>query len=534
MSKHHIKVVIDINIVIIVIAVCSFLFFSCIRLDGQGLYYDEVHQAVGSFAYVGNPTYQFESLTFHNIPIMNLNYSGAIKTAVYGLYMRIFDQSFSVISWRLVGILMVSIALLLFGVLLYKILSSVGLAIFYFLVITDITVLLTTRHDWGPTALALSLRLILLAFWIRGELSKEVKPRNTFLLVFLVAFSLFEKLSSVVLIIPLILMIFLNPKRRNKAHMIASVYGGLVGASPLIFANLLSYFTNDTLISFQFQKTTQNFSYASIISYAKEYLALGAGQAAQWFILGIKADIFSQLELILFSSIILFVLFTLFKRRFAPVQFRLSGILLLCYFIIMIQFPFIPQDTWIHHWIIGTPFQYLAIALFFSGLLETKTIAKKVNYGLIFSVLLVIFSLYRLSGLVSVERALARGATSPAWDKSLSQMGEFAASRSNSAIFAAEDWGISNQLICFTNGEGIVVQPTDSDGIFNAVKNRSKNELYLIFTVPARDVTPETKKAFLDYINQTISNEWQKVPVDKQIARLSTFEVIKYQRISSP
>ena len=56
-----------------------FLWLSTVRLDAQGLYYDELHQAAGAFAYLGSPPEYFALFTIHGIPLLNMPYSGAIK-----------------------------------------------------------------------------------------------------------------------------------------------------------------------------------------------------------------------------------------------------------------------------------------------------------------------------------------------------------------------------------------------------------------------------------------------------------------------
>jgi hypothetical protein len=527
----------QLNILISIVAVCSFLFLITNALDSQGLYMDELHQATASFAYVGQIPFQFASLTFHNIPIMNMNYSGAIKTAIYSLYMRIFDQTFSVISWRMVGILFVAVALLLFGLIVGNTISPLGLVSIYFLIITDITVLLSIRHDWGPAALAFSLRLIILAIWMRGELRNESKPRDAFLLLFLFGVSLFEKLSAIVLIIPLALMIFLNPVRRNKPHLFAAFLGGIMGGIPIILANILSYFKNGDFISLQVNNIHKTYSISSLFSYIQEYLSLGAGKGVQSIILGTNADILSQLELILVPSLILMIIFLMYQNRLVRPQFRIIGILFLSYIIIMITTYFLPQNTWVHHWIIGTPFQYAAIAIFLSGLAENKIVINNKVYKNLVIAVFIVFALPRAIGLFRVENSLLQGDTSPAWSKSLTQIGEFAASKSSTAIFVAGDWGIANQIICFANGmPGLVLQPEldymDAEDVINAVTSSNKPELYVVFINPPYLISLERRQALLDGLKQSLVPEWQLQPVEQQVADLSPLEIIKYQKTS--
>src|SRR5512138_1714960 len=83
-----------------------------IRLGAQGLQYDELHQAVGSFAWCGRSVPFFVSAQAFGLPVLNMSYSGAIKTALYGLYLEVFGMSFTPLSWRALGIGFVALGFL--------------------------------------------------------------------------------------------------------------------------------------------------------------------------------------------------------------------------------------------------------------------------------------------------------------------------------------------------------------------------------------------------------------------------------------
>jgi hypothetical protein len=521
-------------IIINLVSVGLFLLLSCNSLGGQGLYFDELHQAIGSFAYIGKASNA--SLAFHNIPIMNMNYSGAIKTAIYGIYLRIVSQSFNVISWRLVGIIIVAAGLLLFGLIVNRTIKSVGLVAFYFLIITDNTVLLTTRHDWGPTAIALFLRIVMIAIWLKAELSNENKPGTAFGLFFMLGISMFEKLSAVVLIIPLLFMVFQNRQKQRLSHVLAVILGALSGGSLLIFANIYSYIKNGNLISLQFTNITKIDSFSSFILYAKEYLSLGEGNAAQSFILGINSPANNLIELITISLLLLLIIFYIFRHHFSQSKFRTIGILIFCYFVTMIQTYFLPQQTWIHHWIIGTPFQYAAIALFLSELEVNKLSILVNNYQKIMGLFLAMLIFSRIYGLVSIESALSKEIASPLWDKSQTLVGEFAAAKSKDAFFVAGDWGIVNQLICFMNGDRSSILQLDWNNLnveemVSEVNHSNKTELYVIFPTPSHFVSPAERLAVLRELSQSLTSNWHLQPVDTQIARFSSFEITKYQKM---
>ena len=87
-----------------VLAACAFARLATINLSAQGVYYDEIHQAPAAFACLGKKAPFFAMSFVHRIPLMTMTYSGAIKPILYGLYLRFTGASFSVESWRWLGI----------------------------------------------------------------------------------------------------------------------------------------------------------------------------------------------------------------------------------------------------------------------------------------------------------------------------------------------------------------------------------------------------------------------------------------------
>ena len=203
-------------------------------------------------------------------------YSGAIKSAVYGLYLRFVAPQFSVVSWRLTGIFMVALGLMAFVLLARRSVSTAVLAVIVALLLTDITVILCARHDWSPVALALTLRLLLIGVWLRGEGMAQSSLGNSFALGALVGFAVFEKLSSFVLLLPLAL--FSISKNRRSVHSLLAALGGLlVGALPLLVVNLLFLVARGQLISLTDIGTAPTRTWFEFLKYIWAYLSLGAG-----------------------------------------------------------------------------------------------------------------------------------------------------------------------------------------------------------------------------------------------------------------
>lgn len=531
LTRKHIVLILS------VFATLLYMLLSTTRLDAQGLYYDELHQATASFAYINKPPSQFAQLVYHGIPVMNMNYSGAMKTGIYGLYLRLFDASFSVISWRLVGILLVAIALFLFGIITSKNFPLIGIISFYFFVITDITILLTTRHDWGPVALSLCFRIILVGLWIRGELSGVIPKFNSLLLGAFVGISIFEKLSAAVLIIPLLFFILLSPKRRTFAHFFATLLGGFIGTFPLLMANLISFHQNRYFISLEFDQTKHTLTMSGISQFATNYLSLGGGEAVRSFILGKSTHIYSIMEItFLFLVICSFLVRFSFRRK--NVYYRLSAIMLLSYVLVFVGLYLLPQNIWAHHWVIGTPFQYMSIALFLTGLSQEDVIRNwRIKHWAIV-VLMTLFIGFRIVGVTSLQQSLIEGDSNGSWDPSLTQIGKFAAERSNDSIFIAANWGTANQMICFLNGQPGVVYQTDwtsqgFDYISSVIGESKVSQAYIvIYSLPNQTFSPGWGDAIAT-IEQSLHSQWIEQPAEQELDNLNSVKVIKLTKIPS-
>src|SRR5262249_8527321 len=121
------------------VAACAFVALSSINITAQGLYYDEIHQVPAALAYVRKQPPFFAYALVRGKPLMTMTYSGAIKSAVYGLYLRFTGASFTVESWRRLGIAMVAVALPLFSILACRRLTVAALLTFFALLLTDAT-----------------------------------------------------------------------------------------------------------------------------------------------------------------------------------------------------------------------------------------------------------------------------------------------------------------------------------------------------------------------------------------------------------
>ena len=515
------------------LAALFYFIFSSLRLDAQGLYYDELHQAVGAFAYTTHPDLNsaFVRLSLNGYPLLNMTYSGAIKTALYGLYLKFSGSGFSILSWRLSGILLVSAGLLLSGLILRRSLPLRAALILYFFLATDLTFILTTRFDWGPAALAAFFRLLFIAIWLRDELTGETRLGSSFWLGALVGISVFEKLSSVLLLIGLGVMTFASPQRRTWRHLLAILIGGLLGGAPLIFVNVYSLATWGNLISLHFYNTTRALGLPEFIY---NFLSMGAGVWAQNFALGDNPAYSAALE----TALLLLSLVSLaFGAARNPTSryFRAGFTLLLAYFATLIGFYYFPQGTLPYHWLDASPFQYAALGLFAAAIFEGQPARSPARQGAL--ALLLIFALVRIWGLVSVGQALVRGDAAIAWDPSLNRLGQFAAEKSTQAVFVSGDWGVGTQMTCMTNNQpGAVYEiqwdDPDAGSQIAAIINRSQqNTAYVIFPSFYTFTTLQNRPEHIRQISAGLAPGWQAQPVDAELMNLKAVTALKFVKV---
>lgn len=508
-----------------------FFILNSVNIDAVGLYYDELHQATGSFSYIGKETPFFSLFKVEGIPLFNMHYSGAIKTAFYGLYLSFIGSEFSVDSWRALGILMPSLGLMVFIALSFRFLLSIPLALILFFIITDASVLLCTRYDWGPVALSFMIRIIMIGVFLRWEFSGSASALYPFFLGLLLGLAVYEKLSSVVLILPILIML-LNERSRSRRNFAHAFAGFLMGASILVSSNLFTLVSDQTFFSLQNKGETPQRSWDSFVAYIESVLALGVGADAQRWILGTdpgsKLVIFERVILILLLFAASFLTWLHRQHRYA----RTSFCALLSYVTIMLAVYLLPRGTWIHHWILATPFQYIAFGLT-AGMIfsdNSRTFISKLLRAS-FSALLVALISIRIFNVASVIDAYAAGSQTVTWSKDKTDLGLFANSRKDDSVFIAADWGVATQIYSLSNGElGFVHEVFwNYKGAADLLALRNKytsKSFYVVGLAPSTSVNPEnTRRIFNDFRN---SGHWSEAGLEPEYRALKSIRVEKF------
>lgn len=430
-------------------AAIAFAILAGVRLTAQGPEYDELHQAVGAFTWIGAAPPASFCLDFEGICVLTTTYSAAIKTHLYGLFLRLSGRGFDLADWRWLGILLVAAAFLLFAAGAHPVLGRREIALLLLLLLTDGSLLLLDRFDWGPVALAFLLRMALIAVWLRAEASDPPRPRNTFILGALAGLATFEKLSSCVLVLAVAAMILGDRRRRSRRHLAAGLLGLTVGALPLVLVNLGWLAKKGELISLQHLRGDPRLGAPKLVY---ELLILGYGGRVREFVLGLSPPAWAEIgEGGLLATILVLVLYVSLRRAGEP-ALRRAGIALAAWAAVGVGLWAMPRATGAHHWILATPFQYLAIVLALRAFRWRETSGARRIAGVTLAVLTTVWLGLRLAALGSLESTLRHGSASEYWDPSLAQLGRFAARRPPGTLFVATDWGVGTQILCFTNG----------------------------------------------------------------------------------
>lgn len=520
-----------------IIAAAVLVGLTTYRLDKPGIFYDEVHQATGAFAYIGRPAPLFSLIPVGGLPLLNMPYSGAIKTAIYGVYLRASGRAFSIVSWRLLGVIFTASGIVAFALIGGHRLPLAALILFFVLLLCDTNLLLQTRHDWGPAALGFFLRMVLLGLWLRYHAPSN-RGRGSFVLGVIVGIAIYEKLTSIVLLGPLAMMLLANPQTRSLRHAAYAAIGIGIGALPMIGANLYWLATHHTLMVASSIDTLPG---RSIVGYAANYLALGNGGIERRMIFDTHPFRWTEwLEGSAIIGLMLAVAAVAWKRGSTDLPARLAGVALAGYVAIAIAMRWLPHRTAEQHWIVGTPFQYLGIALASASIWGKSAPSNGLRW--LFATCLALLLIARVPAGMSAFAAVRDDKYSMIWDPSLNTAAAFAARQPENTVFIAANWGTAAQVFCFANGrQNFVVEPfTQYQGHLTMDRLLAGRQLAVVAAVkplvPLKPGEVNTLWQVTDEIFDNIATapNWEEAPVDRSVQNLRAVEIRVFRRVPSP
>jgi hypothetical protein len=223
-------------------------------------------------------------------------------------------------------------------------------------------------------------------------------------------------------------------------------------------------------------------------------------------------------------------------RRAAPSS-RLPAILIGCYLAVGVGLFLLPNRTGPYHWVIGTPFQYLALAMALMRparppirLPRLAVVCRAALMGAI-GVLMI----GRAQGTLDLVDAFNRGASSQDWDPSLTRLGELVAKRAGHNRFIAGNWGVATQMYCLADGDPELVRE-----LFWETTPRLETSLdpdrfhffYLILKVPQAFPDPILTQRLISAFER--HPNLREVPVEGDFARLAAIQVREFEHCRRP
>ncbi len=256
------------------------------------------------------------------------------------------------------------------------------------------------------------------------------------------------------------------------------------------------------------------------------------------FILGQAQAWLSPLECGLLSAAGLGALIVIVRGWRSSKALRSAGVLLTGYLALAVGLRLIPLNTGVHHWVMGSPFQYAALALAAGELLSQPRAQAGQLTRRLTGVGLGVFLLFRLTSLTLTEVSLARGDSSIVWDPSLTTAAQFAAEHRADSLFISANWGTANQILCFANGDADAVIQTgwnldNLEGLRSLFKESDRDTVYIYFRISGDVPLSANHQAVLDELLESLQGEWQQRPLDPELQGLKAVRVVQLVRIAA-
>lgn len=170
--------------------VLAAIVLGCWQITHPGLYYDEM---LFTNAAVGGKTDDFIRLRIHGIPILLMDYIGALKAWIYRPIFAVFPVGYW--SVRLPAILIGVFGGLAGVIALWKGFGQSAAIAGAVLILLDPTLITHSRLDWGPNALMFCFRGLLI--WFIVEWTRTPRPKWLWLALAACCLGIFDKLNFI-------------------------------------------------------------------------------------------------------------------------------------------------------------------------------------------------------------------------------------------------------------------------------------------------------------------------------------------------
>jgi hypothetical protein len=419
--------------------------FGSLELGVQGAYHDEIYQAPAAFAWAGEPAWHFSWFRVRGYPLFTMPYAGALKPAIYGLYLRATGDYWSLRRWRLYGLLLAGSGFGILAATAARHLATPAAAALLVLCVTDATAIISARHDGSSNGMGLLLRCLLLATW----LATGGRSRRAALAMGLWAgLAAYDKLHTLALV-PVVAILLAGGERRDYLRRgLAASAGFFLGVAPVVWAHLEAWLSQGVLWSLQGRPIGMGPQFRSIGSYLLAVTDLGVPRQVH----GIRLPaVQSHAERAGFiGSMVLAAAFSIWRRQ------SRYWLPLVAWAVMVVALISLPVPTRGLHWLALTPLAYVAVA----QLLDRPDPASGRPAGvdrrwrLALCAVLALWFVARAATLSTVAGILLGRTWAESQNPNLSEFARFAARRHAGDAFLVGQWGIGNSMFCEFQGHG--------------------------------------------------------------------------------
>ena len=482
----------------------ALLVFVCIggwNVVHPGLYYDEM---LFVDAALGQPNNIFRFINFGELPVMLMPYIGALKAWLYYPIFKLFGVTAYSVRWPMV--LLGALTLWINYLVLLRAFSRPVALVFLAMAAVEPATLFHTRLDWGPTALMMCFRsLMLLATvqWLRTQ-----QPRWLLALLAAALFGIFDKLNYLWLCVALAAALLTVYPRTLLEFCRSNLRFSMVTAAVVgvIAIGILSYMRTAVPLEEELGQSDWHYRYVVV----KQLLqATMAGTGVYTVVTRAPDDValgLPHLRVLTFALVAALALAIGFRRR---IDWRMTAFFGVFAAVIVIALYFTRQATGPHHTATLAPLWLMLLAI---PLGQPFAIADAGKLGRILAVVTVVVVCLSSLRIDAINLRGFEANPEPRWDPGSAALVSEIGQHPGRLIITA-DWGsgtiinglMNGNVTIFDNWPNFVTYPdaTTIDYYERLIAERSP-----LFVVPAEGTAsfPEARSNIMQLAK---ARNWQ-------------------------
>lgn len=521
------------RLLISAIFLLPFIALTTTSITYMGLHFEEASFALHAIDLIDPEMSLRQFPKVFSLPMFTNTYLGNGKTILYALYLQATGSTFSLVSWRLLTVLLSASGMAAFAYITRKTLSKAALSIFLLLCTTDISILLWTRYDHGPVIFSFFLRLIILGILVSRW--NACRYRDIAMLSFLIGLSVYDKLNNVVLLLPLgILILLLKQKLHFWKQIGVSAAAGMTGGFFLIAKNIDTFIAKGKFFSLN---QSEYLDRLNVLVFSRMFLELGSGKA-------VFNKIYSKLALVshyklevLVMAFAIAVSCMIVVRARARTSEQLGMFLLASSALMLLAMYFLPGALPIrfYHVFAVVPFPYLAIALLFGSVYKHRTSYPIQETILCLASVVMLFSI-RTSSLVQAYSHIVTHPThitNSLYSPSINRIAEFATNNPH-AVYFANTHALGNTSALYSNDNVRIkrlrsYQTAKLDQFLSKwFTKKSSTEFFFFVESKKIGVIQNIVLPAMESID-----DWEVAPLPKELHRLSMYHVAYFKKVSN-